>query len=177
LTSTIEGSCGVLCEFFDRYSLTIPRWLFTLTKQRSRAGNHTTHRDVTITVRGKGNHHELLPIPIDVGEMIVRYLRDGRRRIPPGCRALFVQVRAPEGPMSPAGVSDVVTRVSRRVGMPVIGAHQLRHGTATQLVRNGASWPEIAQLLRHRTVAVTVSYATVDATLMRELARPWPGAR
>jgi integrase/recombinase XerD len=130
-----------------------------------------------ITVRGKGNHHELLPIPIDVGEMIVRYLRDGRRRIPPGCRALFVQVRAPEGPMSPAGVSDVVTRVSRRVGMPVIGAHQLRHGTATQLVRNGASWPEIAQLLRHRTVAVTVSYATVDATLMRELARPWPGAR
>jgi hypothetical protein len=34
---------------FSRYSLTIPRWLFTLTKQRSRAGNHTTHGDVTDT--------------------------------------------------------------------------------------------------------------------------------
>jgi integrase/recombinase XerD len=130
-----------------------------------------------ITIRGKGNRHELLPIPIDVGETLVRYLQETHRRIPPGCRALFVQVRAPEGPMTPDGISDVVTRVSRRVGMPVIGAHQLRHGTATQLVRDGASWSEIAQLLRHRTVAVTVSYATVDATLLRELARPWPGAR
>jgi integrase/recombinase XerD len=130
-----------------------------------------------ITIRGKGNHHELLPVPVDVGDALVRYLQDGHRRIPPGCRALFVQVRAPEGPMSPEGISDVVTRVSRRVGLPVIGAHQLRHGTATQLVRGGASWPEIAQLLRHRTVAVTVSYATVDPMLTHELARPWPGAR
>lgn len=57
-----------------------------------------------ITVRGKGNHHELLPIPIDVGEAIVRYLQEGHRRVPPGCRALFVAVRAPEGAMSPVGV-------------------------------------------------------------------------
>jgi site-specific recombinase XerD len=57
-----------------------------------------------------------------------------------------------------------------------MGAHQLRHGTATQLVRNGASWPEIAQVMRHRTVAVTASYATIDPALTSELARPWPGA-
>ena len=130
-----------------------------------------------ITIRGKGNHHELLPIPIDVGDAIVRYLHDGHRRIPPGCRALFLQMRAPEGKMSPYGVGDVVARVSRRVGLPVMGAHQLRHGTATQLVRNGASWPEIAQIMRHRNVAVTASYATIDPTLTSELARPWPGAR
>jgi len=43
-------------------------------------------------------------------------------------------------------------------------------------VRSGASWPEIAQVMRHRNMAVTVSYATVDSALMRELARPWPGA-
>lgn len=130
-----------------------------------------------ITVRGKGNHHELLPVPIDVGEAIARYLHDGHRRVPPGCRALFVQVRAPEGTMSPDGVSDVVARLSRRVGLPAMGAHRLRHGAATQLVRNGASWPEIAQFMRHRSVAVTASYATVDPALTSELARPWPGAR
>lgn len=129
-----------------------------------------------ITIRGKGNHQELLPIPKDVGEAIVRYLQDGHRRVPPGCRALFVQMRAPEGPMSPTGVGDVVERLCRRVGLPAMGAHQLRHGTATQLVRNGASWPEIAQVMRHRSMAVTVSYAPVDSALMRELARPWPGA-
>lgn len=130
-----------------------------------------------ITVRGKGNRYELLPIPIDVGEAIARYLHDGHRRVPPGCRALFVQVRAPEGAMSPTGVGDVVARLSRRVGLPAMGAHRLRHGTATQLVRNGASWPEIAQVMRHRSVAVTASYATVDPALTSELARPWPGAR
>jgi site-specific recombinase XerD len=130
-----------------------------------------------ITVRGKGNRHELLPIPIDVGETIVRYLREGHRRIPPGCRTLFVQVRAPLGAMSPIGVGDVVTRVSRRVGLPVVGPHRLRHGTATQLARSGAPWPEIAQVMRHHTIAVTASYATIAPALTRELARPWPGAR
>jgi integrase/recombinase XerD len=130
-----------------------------------------------ITIRGKGNHHELLPVPIDVGDALVRYLHDAHRRIPPGCRALFVQVRAPEGPMSPDGVGDVVVRAFRRAELPAMGAHQLRHGTATQLVRNGASWPEVAQIMRHRSIAVTVSYATIDPTLTSELARPWPGAR
>lgn len=130
-----------------------------------------------ITVRGKGNRQELLPVPIDVGEAIARYLHDAHRRVPPDCRALFVQVRAPEGPMSPNGVGDVVARLSRRVGLPAMGAHRLRHAAATQLVRNGASWPEIAQVMRHRTVAVTASYATVDPALTNELARPWPGAR
>lgn len=130
-----------------------------------------------ITVRGKGNRHDLLPIPVDVGETIVRYLREGHRRVPPGCRALFVQVRAPLGAMSPIGVGDVVTRVSRRVGLPVVGPHRLRHGTATQLARSGAPWPEIAQVMRHHTIAVTASYATIAPALTRELARPWPGAR
>ncbi|WP_427018192.1 tyrosine-type recombinase/integrase [Pseudarthrobacter sp. P1] len=129
-----------------------------------------------IMIRGKGNRQELLPIPIDVGEAIVRYLHDGHRRLPPGCRALFVQMRAPEGAMSPTGVGDVVSRLCRRVGLPVLGAHRLRRGAATALVRNGASWPEIAQVMRHRSMAVTVSYATVDPALTRELARPWPGA-
>src|ERR1700677_4587648 len=60
-----------------------------------------------VTIRGKGNHHELLPIPIDVGATIVGYLHGGHRRVPPGCRALFVQVRAPEGAMSPGGVGGL----------------------------------------------------------------------
>ncbi len=40
----------VLREWFSRYSLTTPRWLFTLSKQRSGPGNHTTHGDVTFYV-------------------------------------------------------------------------------------------------------------------------------
>lgn len=79
--------------------------------------------------------------------------------------------------MSATAVGDVVARVAGRVGLPSMGAHLLRHGTATQLARGGASWPEIAQVMRHRSLAVTVSYTTIDPALTSELARPWPGAR
>lgn len=174
--------CGCDCNsdvgLRDRAILTI---LWRLGLRRSEVAglrvDDIDWRHGEITIRGKGRHHELLPIPIDVGEALVRYLQQGHRRVPPGCRALFVQVRAPEGAMSPAGVGDVVSRVSARVGLPVIGAHRLRHGTATQLVHNGASWPEIAQIMRHRSVAVTASYTDVDPVLTREMARPWPGPR
>lgn len=101
-----------------------------------------------ITIRGKANRHELLPIPIDVREALVRYLQEGHLRVPTGCRTLFFQMGAPEDVMSSAGVGDVVSRVSDRVGPPVMGAHRLRHGTATQLVRNGITWPENAQVMR-----------------------------
>lgn len=130
-----------------------------------------------ITIRGKGNRHERLPLPTDAGEAMVAYLCHGRHRVPQGCRALFVAVRAPEGPMTSQGVSDVVVRLSRRVGMAVMGPHRLRHGAATAMVGGGASWPEVAQVLRHRNMAVTVSYASVEPALTSELARTWPGAR
>jgi site-specific recombinase XerD len=130
-----------------------------------------------ITIHGKGNRHELVPLPADVGETIAAYLRDGHRRVPPGCRALFVKVRAAEGALTGIAVGDVTTRVSRRAGLPAISAHRFRRGTATQLVLHGAPWSEIAQLMRHRTLAVTRSYTTIDAVLTGELARPWPGAR
>jgi site-specific recombinase XerD len=79
--------------------------------------------------------------------------------------------------MTSQGVSDVVVRLSRRVGMAVMGPHRLRHGAATAMVGGGASWPEVAQVLRHRNMAVTVSYASVEPALTSELARPWPGSR
>lgn len=130
-----------------------------------------------ITVRGKGNRYEVLPIPVDVGAAIVAYLSEGRRRVPPRCRALFVAVRAPEGAMTAGGVCDVVTRLARRAGMPATGPHLLRHGAATQLLRHGSSWTEVAQVLRHRNIGVTACYATVDPATATELARPWPGAQ
>jgi len=130
-----------------------------------------------ITIRGKGNRIERLPLPTDVGEAVVAYLCQGRHRVPSGCRALLVAVRAPEGAMTSQGVSDVVVRLSRRVGMAVMGPHRLRHGAATAMVAGGASWPEVAQVLRHRNMAATVSYASVEPALTSELAQPWPGAR
>ncbi len=129
-----------------------------------------------ITVRGKGNRCGQLPLPDDVGEAISAYLHDGRPASAPG-RALFVRVKAPLGSLASSAVSSVVAAAAHRAGLGTVGAHRLRHTAATQMLRAGASLPEIGQLLRHRHMATTAIYAKADRESLREIARPWPGER
>jgi site-specific recombinase XerD len=44
------------------------------------------------------------------------------------------------------------------------------------MLRAGASLPEVAQVLRQRSVTTTAIYAKVDHIALRELAMAWPGA-
>ncbi len=113
-----------------------------------------------LVIRGKGNRIDRLPLPADVGTVLVDYLRNGRRRSP--CRALFVRACGPDAVMTPRSVTMVARTASARAGIPVVGAHRLRHTAATGMLRSGASLPEIAQALRHRSEASTAIYATVD---------------
>lgn len=130
-----------------------------------------------ITIRGKGDRHERLPLPTDVGEAVACYLRGDRGEVPSGCRALFVRAIAPQGAVKTSSVRDVVSQAARRAGLPAMGPHLLRHAVATELLRRGAGLPEVAQVLRHRQLQVTARYAAVDPAALRPLARPWPGAR
>lgn len=131
-----------------------------------------------LRVRGKGRRTDRLPLPADVGEAIARYLRDGR---PPGIeeQAVFVRALAPHRGLSASGVSGVVARAARRVGLGRVGAHRLRHTAATALLRAGAALPEVGQLLRHRRAETTAIYAKADREALRTIARRWPegGAR
>jgi integrase/recombinase XerD len=124
-----------------------------------------------LLVRGKGNREDALPLPTDVGEAIVSYLR---RR--PRCesRALFLRVTAPRQGMDRCTVAWVVRAACDRAGLPRVGAHRLRHTAATGMLRAGASLPEIGQVLRHREQKTTAIYAKVDHAALRALARPWP---
>jgi integrase/recombinase XerD len=126
-----------------------------------------------LLVRGKGNRHERLPLPVDVGEALVSYLR---RRPRSECRAVFLCVRAPRGPVTASVVSQIVRAACTRAGLERVGAHRLRHTAATEMLRAGSSLPEIAQVLRHRRLDTTAQYARVDRQALRALARPWPGS-
>jgi site-specific recombinase XerD len=125
-----------------------------------------------LTVRGKGDRSERLPLPAPVGEAMVAYLTTGRKRCQ--SRRLFTTVLAPRAGLSPGAVTQVVARACRRAGLPVVYAHRLRHFAACQMLRAGASLAEVGQVLRHRDPSTTAIYAKVDQAALTALARPWP---
>jgi integrase/recombinase XerD len=127
-----------------------------------------------LTVRGKGNRLDRLPLPGDVGEAIVEYLRRARPRTAQG-RTVFVWAQAPHRALTSNAVTTVVANAGRRAGLGLVGAHRLRHTAATAMLQAGGSLTEIGQVLRHRRVLTTAVYAKVDRQALRLVARPWPG--
>ena len=126
-----------------------------------------------LAVVGKGSRVERLPLPTAPGEAIVAWLADGR----PPCdtRCVFTTVNPPGRPLSPGAIGHVVGSACRSAGIARIGAHRLRHTLATDMLRAGASLPEVGQVLRHRSARSTAIYAKVDEVALRPLSRPWPG--
>lgn len=130
-------------------------------------------RTGTIVVRGKGSRIERMPLPPDVGRRLVEYLQHARPANARG-RTVFVRCIAPHHHLGSSRVSTIVADAARRADLGRIHAHRLRHTAATELLRAGASLPEIGQLLRHRHVETTAIYAKVDRDRLRLIARAWP---
>jgi integrase len=131
-----------------------------------------------IVVRGKGGLHHRLPLLDDVGKALAVYLREARA--PSASRRVFLRRCAPTvGLSGPTAVCLVAREAVRRAGLQPagrVGAHIFRHGLATQMIRRGASLPEISQVLRHRSINTTQHYARVELETLRGVALPWPGA-
>lgn len=130
----------------------------------------------TLTIKGtKGQRVQMLPLPIQTGEAIVDYLRDGRP--PTRLRTLFVRHRGPvDRPVSGGVVGSAIRRASGRCNLePRIGTHILRHTAACRMLQAGASMKDIADVLRHRRLDTTMIYAKVDFAQLTRVAAPWPG--
>lgn len=135
-------------------------------------------RERKLVIRGKGRVFESLPLLSDVGEAIAEYLRDSRPKTK--SRRVFLRLNAPRAALvGPAAVGHIVRLALSRSEMKPPGrgaAHLFRHSLATQMIRNGASIAEIAQVLRHRAEGSTEIYAQVDFESLRGVARAWPTA-
>jgi integrase/recombinase XerD len=139
-------------------------------------------RTAEIVVRGKGRTIERLPLLQDIGEALAAYLRKDRGVSK--SRRIFLRMWAPRiGLTGPAAVGHIVRLALARAGICRSGrgaAHLFRHGLATRMIRHGASLPEIAEVLRHRSQMTTSGYTQVAFEALREVAQPWPargGAR
>jgi site-specific recombinase XerD len=130
----------------------------------------------TLSVRGKSGLRNEFPLPHEVGKAIATYLRDGRPSS--DSRRVFLRAKAPiRGFRGASGVGSIVRHSLKRAGIkaPTYGAHQFRHGLATEMLRRGASLGEIGDMLGHRHPQTTKIYTKVDLKALRTLALPWPG--
>ena len=129
-----------------------------------------------LSVRGKSGQRSELPLPAEVGEAIAAYLQHGRPQST--SRRVFLRAKAPiRGFRGASGVGSIVRHRLQRAGLnaPTHGAHQFRHGLATQMLRHGASLDEIGEVLGHHNPQTTTIYTKVDLDALRALAMPWPG--
>ncbi|MEH6952883.1 site-specific integrase (plasmid) [Nitrobacter sp. NHB1] len=132
----------------------------------------------TGTVRitfGKGRRADVLPLPAATGEAIADYLLHERPKTP--CRNIFVRHVAPIG--SPVGrrvVQQAVHAAYRRLGWDRTRVHILRHTLATRLVNTGAPMKQIADVMRHRSIVTSATYARVDVARLSAVALSWPGS-
>jgi site-specific recombinase XerD len=126
----------------------------------------------TLTAKVKGGGRLQLPIPADVGPVVVAYLR--RRPVGVTCREVFLQVRGEPKPMTSRAVTQVVARHGARAGLGAVRAHRLRHSAARAVLVAGGSLSEVGELLGHANAQVSMVYASFDQPSLAVLARPWP---
>jgi len=128
-----------------------------------------------LCIHGKGNKTATLPLPQDVGNAIVSYLKSSR----PDCnsRNLFVGSRAPFNKFNhPSCISSIVNRSleKAKIQTQLKGAHLLRYTTAHECIDHGATLFEVAGLLRHSNIDMAAKYIKIDISRLREIAQPWP---
>jgi site-specific recombinase XerD len=116
-----------------------------------------------LTVRhGKRLRPRIYPLCRSVGDAVLRYLREVRPRSVR--REIFLNLRAPFGPLSCCLLGHVVRQRLRALGvtLPHYGPHALRHACATHLLEQGLSLKEIGDHLGHADPETTRLYAKVD---------------
>ncbi len=120
-----------------------------------------------LNVVGKNQRRLTLPLPVDVGEALVAWLRV--RPCAAADRALFVRVRPPIRRLSSAGISDIVKHRAEAAGLGVVHAHRLRHSAAMNVIATGGSLIEARELLGHRSISSTRVYARTDLASLQTL--------
>ena len=123
----------------------------------------------------KGRKGRVLPLPHEVGEAIIDYLRNGRP--PTENRHIFISHRPGEGSaLVKRALRHIVSKAVKDAGIdaPTGRTRILRHTAATQLIRSGATIKEISDILGHRSIDTTCIYAKLDTASLEEAAMPWP---
>jgi len=125
---------------------------------------------------GKARRERLLPLPEDVGEAVVAYVREERPQSQH--RQIFLQTQAPYQRLSySSAICKAAKRLLKHAGVegPGLAAHCWRHSVATHMVRGGGTLQQAADVLGHKALQSAGVYAKLDDEALLQVALPWPG--
>ncbi len=132
-------------------------------------------REGNVWIRsGKSHRERRLPLAEDAGAALCAYLEHGRPPCP--SRTIFLRVLPPFDPFhGSAAVCRIARRALTRAGVSSpAAAHLFRHSSATRMIRSGASFKEIADVLGHASLKTTAIYAKLDLAALSRVSLPWP---
>jgi site-specific recombinase XerD len=120
-----------------------------------------------LTLRGrKGNNPTRLPIPEHTIKAIAAYVIGVRPNTK--YRALFLTLKAPYKPMSPALIAIYIKECMKEAGL-CGSAYWLRHTYAQNLLESGLRVFEIKEMMGHDKIESTKHYLHIHIKLMREV--------
>jgi integrase/recombinase XerD len=127
------------------------------------------HNEIVTIRRSKNDRVQQFPITVEVGENVIRYLKEARPRTKH--RSLFLSLKPPYRPMDTTTLWVIVSSRLKILGISSRnqGIHSLRHACATHLLRRGTSLPDIADFLGHNNLRSVSVYAKHDIEALRKI--------
>ncbi|HEY7494516.1 MAG TPA: tyrosine-type recombinase/integrase [Candidatus Tectomicrobia bacterium] len=125
---------------------------------------------------GKARRARSVPLPHDVGQAMVAYVQGGRP--PSASRQVFLRCRPPFQPLTKSAVWWMARQAFTNAGLavpPGIASHIFRHTAASQMVNQGVSFKDVADVLGHQSIRTTGIYAKLDLNALAAVALPWGG--
>lgn len=117
-----------------------------------------------------------LPLPAEVGESIIDYIKYARPVAE--SRFVFLYNKFPNASIRPKTVSRIVSAAILKSGIDVgerkHGSHALRHTMASLLLENKTPLPVISELLGHKSIQSSMCYLRIDIESLRQCALDVP---
>ena len=104
----------------------------------------------------------LHPLSAKTMNCLFRYIKEARKP-EAGCKEIFLQLRAPYGPVGRPACRDALIRAGVLSGR----THLARRSYATSLLKGGASIAETAEMLGHSDTSSVHKYTLLDSDRMR----------
>lgn len=130
---------------------------------------HTDKGNKTIKVLGKGNKERILPVSIELSQLIQKYIADKRIDFElVDTEILLVNKKGKK--LYPKYIYNVVRKyLSAVTTIDKKSPHVLRHTFATHLMNNGADINAVKELLGHSSLAATQIYTHNTIEKLKEV--------